>query len=85
MKLKHKKHEDNEQTHIIIKLFKTRDKKRILKAVREKKIHMYKGTKISMTSGFLSKKKNTSDKSLEQYLWNIEGGYLLNMKQNETL
>ena len=57
MKLKHKKHEDNEQTHIIIKLFKTRDKKRILKAVREKKIHMYKGTKISMTSGFLSKKK----------------------------
>ena len=67
MNLKHKKHEDNEQTHIIIKLFKTRDKKRLLKAVRGKKIHMYKGTKISMNSGFLSR-KNTSDKSLEQYL-----------------
>lgn len=66
MNLKHKKHEDNEETHIIIKLFKTRDKKRLLKAEKEK-IHMYKGTKISMNSGFLSR-KNTSDKSLEQYL-----------------
>lgn len=42
------------QSYIKIKLLKTNDKKKILKAVEEKKIHTYRRTNIRITANFLS-------------------------------
>ena len=40
--------------HIIIKMSKTKDKKRILKAARAKQLVMYKGTLIRLSADFLA-------------------------------
>ena len=44
-------HERYEERHIIVKLLKTRDKKKICKAARDRHV-IYKGIKIWMTADF---------------------------------
>ena len=50
----------NTPRHTIIKLFKIKDKERILKAAREKETVTYKGVPIRLSSTLIIKKKTIS-------------------------
>ena len=52
MNSKHKKNEENYTYYIMIKVFKTSEKDKILKAPRDKRLVMYRGRKKMMTSDF---------------------------------